>query len=509
MSAVFTVLKAYSKCDLGVVRGVESNNGGVELGHRDDLRSTRLGADILLAYSLIVIYIVPAAVQQEIRILAYSLHALLHLIEHGFHSFREILHDLRLRFADKLGEIVIVHCLDNVRTVSHAVIRDGHCLGRQVQRRQKRFRLTDSCLYRITGIPLYPEFLKKLRRGHAPGGHRYLESEVLPYAELLRPVVQPVDSEPARGFVEEYIAGMLQTELHRDRPVNPRTARSVARRVILVSSSAGYRGGGVYHAVRKSGGGGDGLKRGAGTVFTVYRTVQQRRILGVEHRAVILHEVVQVVSRNGRHRKHRAILDVQHYRGAYLGVLSAEVRVHRCGVVRRMQKVHVVLQDIHHHVLEIRINGEHDGIACLRLLDYLVGNLHAVGIPGDLPGAALAAERAFQRGFYSGGADDVVHGVACALQLSVLFRRYRTDCPSQVWRGGSVKVDTVPALGYLHARHERGKLLQLQHRVTGQPGSNLVFILIVEIHQIHLVAHSGDVPPHGLLVLVGNVVVFV
>ena len=170
-----------------------------------------------------------------------------------------------------------------------------------------------------------------------------------------------------------------------------------------------------------------------------------------------------------------------------------------------MQEVHVVLQDIHHHVLEIRINGEHDGVACLRLLDYFVGNLHAVGIPGDLPGASLAAKRAF----YSGGADDVVHGVACALQLSVLFRGYRADCPSQVGRGGSVKVDTVPALGYLHARHKRGKLLQLQHGVTGQPGSDLVFVLIVEIHQIHLVAHSGDVPPHGLLVLVGNVVVFV
>ena len=291
--------------------------------------------------------------------------------------------------------------------------------------------------------------------------------------------------------------------------MNSGTARGVARRVVHIPPRAVDSAGGIDNTLRKTRRRGDGLECGAGTVLAVYRAVQQRGVLSVQNGRVVLDELVYIVARERRHRQHRAVPDVQHDCGAYLGILASEVRVHRRCVVRGVQEIHVVLHDSLHHVLEVRVYRQHYGLPRLRLLGYLVGDHHAVGVTRYLAGAALAAQRGFQRKLDTRCADYVVQLVAGALQLGVLIRGYRPDRSPDMRRGGAVEIDAVPALGDLHAGHERGKLLQLQHRVAGYPGGKLVGIVVIESLQLHFVADSRDAAAHRLLVLVGYLVVLV
>ena len=422
MTAVLAVFHAHSERYLRVVGGIKSHDGGVELRHCDDLRRACFRADVLLADTLEVVDVVPAALHQEVRVFTYALHSGVHLRKYVLHALGEIRHHLWLYLLDELGVVVVVDSLHDVRAVPYALVRDGHCLGRQVQRSQQGLRLTDTRLDRIRRVPLDPELVEQLRGGHSAGGHRQLKAEVGAYAEFIRPVRQPVDTHAARGLVEENVAGVLKSELHSDGAVNSGTARGVARRVVHIPPRAVDSAGGVDNTLRKTRRRGDGLECGAGTVLAVYRAVQQRGVLSVQNGRVVLDELVYIVARERRHRQHRAVPDVQHDCGAYLGILASEVRVHRRGVVRGVQEIHVVLHYPLHHVLEVRVYRQHYGLPRLRLLGYLVGDHHAVGVTRYLAGAALAAQRGFQRKLDTRCADDVVQLVAGALQLGVLIR---------------------------------------------------------------------------------------
>lgn len=150
-----------------------------------------------------------------------------------------------------------------------------------------------------------------------------------------------------------------------------------------------------------------------GHVYALGAVVDQRAQRVGAELGVVGVVVGEVVGRVVDHRQDFAGLDVlRHHRDA----VGAAALIRRVGLGDHLQKIDTSLNG---RALQVLVDGGDDGVARHRLLDDLAAEHVALGVGGNQPLAALAAQLVLHGVLQAALADDVA--VAVALQLVLLI----------------------------------------------------------------------------------------
>ena len=260
--------------------------------------------------------------------------------------------------------------------------------------------------------------------------------------------------------------------------------------VIHVGVHAVHRAGGGDHPVQQACRRHSRLEGRAGGVQAVEGPVQQRA--GVLRRQVAVGGavLVQVIGGIGGRGQNAAGLYVQHHHGTGVGLLTA------VGGLGLLQGENAVLQGGLHLFLEIRIHGEHHGLAGLRLFHHLAGLDHPVRILHHLQRAVLAAQPILIHGFQAAAADQVVHGVALAAQGVIirhpLLPQNLAHRAQHMGQHGAVRVAAHGGLHNLRAAQAQAALLHGGHGAVADAGGQGKVGVVGIVLAGHLAANSAQ-----------------